>query len=564
MHLIPKQHLAPAASAKQAGAQRKLLTIPDPSQYTLPKYNPFLYMRLKPKEAPAVDFLGRPVTKSAYESYEVTKLPKPLVDQRLLERSRNNPNKQKVGMTGADSNLTYDPRHHPNMAAQLQEELAKAKAEKAGGASSPRSPGAAGGPIDEAKLAQLAKLMSKNSSNTFAPGMSSGKPEQSMADAFAELRGEARPAAAALPAGSASEEKSLAPIAEAKPVAAHSSAESLMVVKGASEQILAYCDKYMLNGEVYPMTSAKRDEIAAGILQLSSMGERVLGFAELPLDPKKYTPEFSYTGGTRETLNVPFAQADAPGSGLIFIGLMAMVDPPRQGVAQAVLTCKKAGIKVIMVTGDHPGQCSAHSLTHRCCAAGCRSLWLTCSLSLFCFVRSVTAEAIAKQVNIIDTKHATRAEVAKADGVKLEQIDKHDPRINAVVVQGSDLQKILSQPKDVTQDFWDTTLSKADVVFARTSPQQKLLIVEACQNRGHVVAVTGDGVNDAPALKKANIGVAMGIAGTEVAKDAADMILMDGPHARTHDTRTKRAQTASDSARRCASCSPHPLFFVLR
>ena len=140
----------------------------------------------------------------------------------------------------------------------------------------------------------------------------------------------------------------------------------------------------------------------------------------------------------------------------------------------------------------------------------------------------MTAEAIAKQVNIIDSKHSTRAEVAKADGVKVDAIDKHDPRINAVVVQGSDLQKILSEPKEVTQDFWDTTLSKADVVFARTSPQQKLLIVEACQNRGHVVAVTGDGVNDAPALKKANIGVAMGIAGTEVAKDAADMILMDG------------------------------------
>ena len=364
VHLIPKQHLAPSAAAKNAGAPRKLLTIPDPSQYTLPKYNPFLYMRLKPKETP-VDFLGRPVTKSAYESYEVTKLPKPLVDQRLLERSRNNPNKQKVGMTGADSNLTYNPAHHPNMAAQLQEELAKARAEKAaGGASSPKSPsGGAGGAIDEAKLAQLAKMMSKNSSSTFAPGMTSGKPEQSMAETFAQLRGEPLPAPAA-----ASEEKSLAPVPEQKAVAAHSSAESLMVVKGASEQILAYCDKYMINGEVHPMTQAKRDEIAAGILQLSSMGERVLGFAELPLDPKMYTPEFAYTGGTRETLNVPFAQADAPGSGLIFIGLMAMVDPPRQGVAQAVLTCKKAGIKVIMVTGDHPGQGrSTHSkpCTHR-------------------------------------------------------------------------------------------------------------------------------------------------------------------------------------------------------
>ncbi len=91
------------------------------------------------------------------------------------------------------------------------------------------------------------------------------------------------------------------------------------------------------------MTPAKRDEIASGILHLSSMGERVLGFAELPLDKVKFTPEYPYTGSTRETLNVPFMQQGQ--GGLVFIGLMAMVDPPRVGVAQAVLTCKKAGIK---------------------------------------------------------------------------------------------------------------------------------------------------------------------------------------------------------------------------
>ena len=215
--------------------------------------------------------------------------------------------------------------------------------------------------------------------------------------------------------------------------------------------------------------------------------ERVLGFAELPLDKTVFTPSYAYSGSTRDTLNLPFGQAGQ--QGLIFIGLMAMVDPPRQGVAQAVLTCKRAGIKVIMVTGDHP----------------------------------VTAQAIARQVNIIT--HETAGDVARASGVSVKEIAHDDPRVNAVVVQGSDLQSILQQPPEQAQQFWDDTLSKADVVFARTSPQQKLLIVEACQKRGHVVAVTGDGVNDAPALKKANIGVAMGISATEVAKDAADMIM---------------------------------------
>jgi hypothetical protein len=172
-----------------------------------------------------------------------------------------------------------------------------------------------------------------------------------MKDTFAALRGEAQSAA------KEEEEKSNALVpsssavvaAEKKAPAAHSSDESLMVVKGASEQILAYSDKYMLDGVVYPMTQAKRDEIAAGILKLSSMGERVLGFAELPLDKEKYNTEYAYTGSTRTTLNVPFCQEGVPDSGLIFIGLMAMVDPPRQGVAHAVLTCKLAGIKVIMV-----------------------------------------------------------------------------------------------------------------------------------------------------------------------------------------------------------------------
>jgi hypothetical protein len=308
------------------------------------RYNPFLYLRGK-KEPVKVNLLGRPARRSTFESYQIDKLPKPLIDQRLLERSSNA--FQRVGIHGADSSLTFNPRHHVQQ--QLQAELAKSKAAGKGDANGSSNPSAA----------DLAQLMKHNSS-TFAP-MRSGGPmtEMSMADAFASLRGDAPPAKKA----DAEEQKQLVPSSAGAssalaamqaqsalhPAAANSSDEPLLVVKGASEQILAYCDKYMQGGEVFPMTQEKRDEIAAGILSLSSMGERVLGFAELPLDKTVYTSSYAYSGATRDTVNVPLGQAGRPG--LIFVGLMAMVDPPRQGVAQAVLTCKRAGIKVIMVTG---------------------------------------------------------------------------------------------------------------------------------------------------------------------------------------------------------------------
>merc|ERR1719232_957534 len=159
------------------------------------------------------------------------------------------------------------------------------------------------------------------------------------------------------------------------------------------------------------------------------------------------------------------------------------------------MRAQDAGIKVVMVTGDHP----------------------------------VTAKAIAAKVNIIGPESQTRDQVARerygGDESKVKEDEYH-----AVVVPGHELQAQLDKGDEDPQgveDFWNRVLNKKNCVFARTSPQQKLLIVQACQNRGGIVAVTGDGVNDSPALKKADIGVAMGITGTEVAKDAADMILLD-------------------------------------
>merc|ERR1719336_2528345 len=165
-----------------------------------------------------------------------------------------------------------------------------------------------------------------------------------------------------------------------------------------------------------------------------------------------------------------------------------MIDPPRAAVPDAVTKCRSAGIKVIMVTGDHP----------------------------------ITAKAIAKSVGIISADNMTVEDVAAAKNKDVNQLTKEEQReAHAAVVHGGEI-------KDITDAQLDEILMyHSEIVFARTSPQQKLIIVEGCQRMGAIVAVTGDGVNDSPALKKADIGVAMGIAGSDVSKQAADMILLD-------------------------------------
>merc|ERR1719320_1459181 len=162
-----------------------------------------------------------------------------------------------------------------------------------------------------------------------------------------------------------------------------------------------------------------------------------------------------------------------------------MIDPPRAAVPDAVLKCRSAGIKVIMVTGDHP----------------------------------ITAKAIARSVGIISDGTETVEDIAARKRIPVEEVNPREAL--ATVVHGG-------QIKDLSQKALDEILlHHTEIVFARTSPQQKLIIVEGCQRMGAIVAVTGDGVNDSPALKKADIGVAMGIAGSDVSKQAADMILLD-------------------------------------
>jgi len=249
----------------------------------------------------------------------------------------------------------------------------------------------------------------------------------------------------------------------------------LLVMKGAPERILERSGSIYMDGSDLEMTDFWKTQFNNSYLELGGLGERVLGFCDLRLDPKKYPRGYKFDP---DECNFPLKD-------LRFLGLMSMIDPPRAAVPDAVEKCRSAGIKVIMVTGDHP----------------------------------ITAKAIAKGVGIISEHNETVEDIAARLGVPVSQVNPRDAK--ACVVHGNDLKNMSSGEID------DLLRNHTEIVFARTSPQQKLIIVEGCQRQGAIVAVTGDGVNDSPALKKADIGVAMGIAGSDVSKQAADMILLD-------------------------------------
>nr|prf H/K ATPase:SUBUNIT=alpha [Xenopus laevis] len=249
----------------------------------------------------------------------------------------------------------------------------------------------------------------------------------------------------------------------------------LMVMKGAPERILERCSTIMIKGQELPLDEQWKEAFQTAYMDLGGLGERVLGFCHLYLNEKEYSRGFNFD---TEEMNFPT-------SGLCFAGLISMIDPPRATVPDAVMKCRTAGIRVIMVTGDHP----------------------------------ITAKAIAASVGIISEGSETVEDIAARLRIPVEQVNKRDAR--ACVINGGQLKEMSSE------ELVEALKLHPEMVFARTSPQQKLIIVESCQKLGAIVAVTGDGVNDSPALKKADIGVAMGIAGSDAAKNAADMILLD-------------------------------------
>ena len=267
----------------------------------------------------------------------------------------------------------------------------------------------------------------------------------------------------------------------------------LFCLKGAPERVIEKCGSVIINGQIVALTAALRKDIAKKQEALSNNGERVLAFAMEELDSNTYPRNFQFDD------EKPFNGLTADGrQSQVFVGLMALIDPPREAVPAAVRDCQSGGIQVIMVTGDHPGTAKA----------------IAKSIGI---IRGDIGEDLAEKEGIVGEgkKYAQFKDMPKAQ--QWEYFDKAD----AQVVAGGDLEHW-------TEEELDRVIKHhREVVFARTSPSQKKNIVEACQRAGMIVAVTGDGVNDSPALKAADIGVAMGIAGSEVTKEAADMILLN-------------------------------------
>lgn len=234
--------------------------------------------------------------------------------------------------------------------------------------------------------------------------------------------------------------------------------------KGAPDRIINLCTRVWEAGAVYEMTPQYRERIENANAKLANEGLRVLGVAYHPMDSRP------------EDDNWSVAEQD-----LIFVGLVGIIDPPRPEVKHAVSISKTAGIRVVMITGDHP----------------------------------ITAKAIARDLAIVDNT------------------------ANAVI--GTDIEAMSDE--ELREAVRTTS------VFARVSPEHKLRIVRALKDNGEIVAMTGDGVNDAPALKQADIGVAMSITGTDVSKEAADMVILDDNFA-TIVSAAEEGRTIYDNVRR--------------
>jgi magnesium-transporting ATPase (P-type) len=209
--------------------------------------------------------------------------------------------------------------------------------------------------------------------------------------------------------------------------------------KGAAEVVLGLCGRVSRDGQERPLDDAERRQVAQAQDAMAEQGLRVLGFAHRELHAGQ-----------------PVEEQD-----LVFDALVGLRDPPRAEVPEAISRCRSAGIKVVMITGDHPH----------------------------------TALAIAREIGLVRTDSPS-------------------------VIHGDALRRLSASQLQLALDA-------GEILFTRVTAEQKMRVVEALKRKGHVVAVTGDGVNDAPALKSAHIGIAMGIAGTDVAKEAADMVLLD-------------------------------------
>lgn len=260
----------------------------------------------------------------------------------------------------------------------------------------------------------------------------------------------------------------------------HDNGALTLYIKGAPERVWRLCNRILVgkDGQSTPMTDSHKHGYDEVYEKMASRGHRVLGFAQLLLPGDQYPEDFAFD---KKEKNYPLGD-------FVFVGLASLHDPPKHGVREAIGACRAAGVKVIMVTGDHP----------------------------------LTAEAIGRKINLMLGE--TKAMVAKRTGRPIDEIAEDE--YTAVVIHGEQIDSL-------TDAEWDNIFWKDEVIFARTSPKNKLEIVRRAQSMGHIVGVTGDGVNDSPALKKADLGIAMNKSGSDVSKEAASMILLDDNFAST-------------------------------
>ncbi|GAA5914981.1 hypothetical protein JCM6882_001950 [Rhodosporidiobolus microsporus] len=255
-------------------------------------------------------------------------------------------------------------------------------------------------------------------------------------------------------------------------------AEQLLLAKGAPDVLLPRCSSVLLpDGSIAPLTSARLGDIAALQSQLASLGQRVLLFAKRSVTSHNTS---SFIGTPEENM---LQLVDT----LTVVGLISLVDPPKHDARDTVQKCRIAGIRFFMVTGDF----------------------------------SKTAAAIAKQIGIISGPiELVKGVDDLSDKLAAEPMVKsHTNDKSAIVLSGPEILRL-------SEEQWDKVIKFDEIVFARTTPQQKLQIVKRFQAAGCTVAVTGDGVNDSPALKQADVGVAIA-GGSEVAMEAADLVLLD-------------------------------------
>lgn len=251
-----------------------------------------------------------------------------------------------------------------------------------------------------------------------------------------------------------------------------------MVMKGAPEKIIRNCATIFVDGQELPFNPFWKKQYQEALERLCNCGERVIAFADYRLPLNVYPRGYEFDCDTINFhVNPHFEKFNFPTNGLRFLGLISLIDPARVNVAEAVKRCRSAGIRLFMITGDHP----------------------------------LTAAAIARSTGILTDDRPTNEIIRTTD----------DRQFSSCILNGNVLKSL--SPNELDRIIRD----HQEIIFARTSAQQKMSIVESCQRLGEIVAMTGDGVNDSAALKKADIGVAMGISGSDVSKEASDMILLD-------------------------------------